>query len=152
MKRQKIGLDIRADTNDGLEQVASRVGQALNCTFARGEFQRWYAQVAHVLGLKLSVVGVTGIGGKDVAKLFGNVAEEGFRYAPDGSDWTEYDRVDISAYMVDLLTMRTGLQWYRPTPEDYVVERRAARGFDDWLGGIGSQGWTADDEEKFGDR
>jgi hypothetical protein len=138
MKRQKIHLDMRVDTDEKTTQVAVWVGQALNCTFTRGEFQRWYAQVAHVLGLKLSVVGVTGIGGKRVVKLVGEVAEEGFLYAPDGSDWIEYDRVDISAYVIDLLTMRTELRWYSPSSEDYVAERNAARGFDDWLGGTES--------------
>ncbi len=151
MKRQEIYFDIRVDTGEALEHVAARVGQALGCAFAEGEFQRWYAQVAYVFGLKLSVVGVAGIGGKEVAKLVGDVAEEGFLYAPDGSDMVEYDRVGISDYVVDLLTIRTGLQWYRPTPEDRAAEREAARGFDDMLGGVGPQGWTTDDEEKFGD-
>jgi hypothetical protein len=30
-------------------------------------------------------------------------------------------------------TIRTGLQWYQPTPEDSAAERKAASGFDDWL-------------------
>ncbi|TDC92333.1 hypothetical protein E1161_13230 [Saccharopolyspora aridisoli] len=157
MKPQKIHLDIRVDTDEtmktveALEQVAASVGQALNCTFVEGEFQRWYAQVAYVFGLKLSVVGVAGIGGKDVAKLVGSVIEKGFRYAPDGSGLAEIERVDISDYMVDLLTIRTELQWYRPTPEDRAAERAAAGRFDDMLGGVGPRGWTTDDEEKFGD-
>ncbi|MBC6447105.1 hypothetical protein [Actinokineospora xionganensis] len=139
------------DTDEELEHVAARVGQALDCTFTRGEFQRGYAQVSYVFGLKISVVGVYGIGGKDVVKLVGSVTEEGFLYAPDGSDQVEYDRVDISAYLVDLLTIRTGLQWYQPTPEDRAAERKAAGRYDDILGGIGTQGWTNADEEKFGD-
>jgi hypothetical protein len=134
-----------------LEQVAAGVGQALNCAFVRGEFQRRYAQVADVFGLKISLVRVGGIGGKKVAKLVASVAEKGFRYAPDGSGLAEIERVDISAYMADLLTIRTGLQWYQPTPEDYAAERAAAAGFDDWLGGVGAPGWSKDDEEKFGD-
>jgi hypothetical protein len=151
MKRQKIRFSARMDTDEELEQVATRVGQALNCTFAEGEFQEWYAQVADVLGLEISVSGVFGIGGKKVAKLYGEVAEKGFLYAPDGSDDVEYDRLDISAYVVDLLNIRTGLQWYRPTPEDYAAERRAARGFDDMLGGVGSQRSATDAEKKFGE-
>lgn len=146
MKRQKIRFSARVDTDEELEQVATRVGQALNCTFAEGEFQRWYAQVANVFGLKISVSGVWGIGGKKVAKLIGEVAEKGFLYAPDGSDDVEDELADISAYVVDLLTIRTGLQWYRPTPDDYDAERTAARGFDDMLGGVGSQGPAIDDE------
>jgi hypothetical protein len=145
MKRQKIHFTARVDTDEELEWVAARVGQALNCTFAEGEFQRWYAQVAYVFGLKISVSGVD-IGSKKVARLTGGVAEEGFLYAPDGSDDVEYDRVDISAYVVDLLTIRTGLQWYRrPTPEDHAAERRAIDAFDDMLGGVGSQGAVTDD-------
>ncbi|MBC6447104.1 hypothetical protein [Actinokineospora xionganensis] len=136
---------------EALEQVAARVGQALNCTFARGEYQRWYAQVADVFGLRISLAGVSGIGGKAVAKLVGNVGEDGFLYDSDGGDQVEYDRVDISAYLVDLLTIRTGLQWYIPTPEDRTAEGKAASRFDDFLGGVGSQGWTSADEEKFGD-
>ncbi len=151
MRRQDLHISARVDTDEELEQVAARVGQALNCSFERGEFQRWYAQVAHVLGLKISISGVSGIGGKNVVKLVGEVAEEGFLYAPDGSDDVEYDRMDISSYMVDLLTIRTGLQWYRPTPEDYAAERQAARGVDDMLGGVGGQGWTSADEERLGD-
>lgn len=151
MKRQDIYLSARVDTDEEMAQLAARVGQALNCAFAPGEFQRWHAQVANVFGLKLSVVGVSGIGGKNVAKLIGEVAEEGFLYAPDGSDDVEYDEVDISAYVVDLLTIRTGLQWYRPTAEDYAAEREAERGIDDWHGGVGAQGWTTADEERFGD-
>lgn len=139
MERQDIHLDIRVDTAEELEHVAERVGKALNCTFAEGEFQRWYAQVATVFGLKLALVGVTGVGGKEVAKLVGEVAEEGFLYAPDGSDQVEYGRVDISSYVVDLLTIRTGLRWYRPTAEDYAAERDAAGGFDDRLGGVGDR-------------
>jgi hypothetical protein len=151
MKRQEISFSARVDTDEELEQVATRVEQALNCMFAEGEFQRWYAQVANVFGLKISVSGVWGIGGKKVAKLYGEVAEKGFLYAPDGSDDVEYDRLDISAYVVDLLNIRTGLQWYRPTPEDYAAERRAARGFDDMLGGVGSQRSATDAEKKFGE-
>ncbi|MFI7128831.1 hypothetical protein ACIBQ1_24220 [Nonomuraea sp. NPDC050153] len=139
MKRQEIRFSARLDTDEALEQVAARVGQALNCTFARGEFQRRHAQVAYVFGLKLSVVGEYGIGGKKVAKLLGEVAEEGFLYAPDGSDSVEYDEVDTSAYVVDLLTIRTKLQWYRPTAEDHAAERAAARGIDDWHGQVGPQ-------------
>ncbi|WP_133794329.1 hypothetical protein [Actinokineospora alba] len=157
MKRQVIHFNARVDIErtpvpvEALEQVGARVGQALNCTFAEGEFQRWYAQVAGVFGLKISLVGVTGIGGKSVAKLVGAVSEDGFLYDSDGGNQVEYDRVDISAYIVDLLTIRTGLQWYQPTPDDYAAERKAARGFDDMLGGVGTQGWTSADEEKFGD-
>lgn len=151
MKRQKLYFSARLDTDEALDQVAARVGQALNCTFAEGEFQRWYAEVADVFGLKLAVAGVGGIGGKNVAKLVGSVAERGFRYAPDGSGLAEIDRVDISAYIVDLLTIRTGLPWYQPTPGDLDAERGAAGRFDDMLGGVGTQGWTAADEEKFGD-
>ncbi|MEV8440693.1 hypothetical protein AB0425_25200 [Actinosynnema sp. NPDC051121] len=136
MKRHEIHLDIRSDTDEELEQVAERVGSALNCTFAEGEFQRWYALVANVFGLELVLVGAHGVGGKKVAKLMGEVAEEDFLYAPDGSDQVEYDRVDISLYVVDLLTIRTGLQWYRPSAEDYAAEREARSGFDDWLGGL----------------
>ena len=147
MKRQVIFLDVRVDTDETLEQVAARVGQALGCVFARGEFQRWYAQVAYVFDLKLSLVAEHGIGGKNVAKMVAAVAEEGFIYAPDGSgDTAEHDRVDISPYIVDLLTIRTGLQWYQPTEEDRAAEHEAARGFDDWLGGIGAEGWTSDDD------
>jgi hypothetical protein len=50
------------------------------------------------------------------------------------------------------ITIRTGLQWYRPTPDDYDAERRAARGFDDMLGRVGSQGSATDDEKKFGEQ
>jgi hypothetical protein len=151
MKRQKIHFSARLDTDEELDQVAAHVGQALNCTFTKDEYQRWYAQVADVFGLKISVMGVSGVGGKNVAKLVGSVAERGFRYDPDGG-LAEIDRVDISAYMVDLLTIRTELRWYRPAPEDYAAERKAARGLDDWLGGVGSEGWTSADEEKFGDQ
>ncbi|SDJ38041.1 hypothetical protein SAMN05192558_10962 [Actinokineospora alba] len=151
MKRQKIYFSVRLDTDEELQQVAARVGQALNCTFVRGEFQRWYAEVAYVFGLKISVAGVSGIDRKKVAKLVASVAEKGFRQAPDGNGPVEYERVDISAYMTDLLTIRTGLPWYQPTPEDHAAEGKAAGRFDDWLGGVGSQGWTSADEEKFGD-
>ncbi|XVQ15107.1 hypothetical protein ACQP1W_22025 [Spirillospora sp. CA-255316] len=151
MKRQVLYLSVRADTDETLEQVATRVGHALGCTFAEGEHERWYAQVAYVFGLKLSLMGRTGIGGKNVAKLVSNVAEHGLIYAQDGSGRVERDRVDISSYIVDLLTTRTGLRWYQPTAEDRVAEGRAAARFDDWLGGVGAEGWTSNDEERFGD-
>lgn len=138
MKRQTIRFSARADTDEAPEGVAARVGQALGCTFARGEFQRRPAQVAYVFGVKIAAIGISGAGGKNVVKLVGEVDEEGFLYAPDGSDDVEYDQVDISAYVVDLLTIRTGLRWYRPTPEDYAAERKASRGLDDWLGGVGA--------------
>jgi hypothetical protein len=150
MKRQKIHFSVRLDTEESLERVATRIGQALNCTFVEGEFQGWYAQVAHVLGLKISVSGVD-LGGKKVARLVGAVAEEGFLYAPDGSDDVEYDRVDISAYVVDLLTIRTGLQWYRPTREDRAAEGRVVAEFDDVLGGVSSQASVTDDDKRLGE-
>jgi hypothetical protein len=152
VRRQKIRFSARLDTDEDMPQIAARLGQALGCAFTRGEFARWPAQVADVFGLRISVMGVGGIGGKNVAKLVGEVGERGFLYAPDGSDDVEYERVDISDYVVDLLTIRTGLPWYRPTDADYAAEREAARGLDDWLGGVGSQGWTSADEERFGDR
>jgi hypothetical protein len=139
MKRQEIHFGARVDTDEDLKKVAARVGKALGCTFKKGEFQRGPAHVGYVFGLKISVVGVYGVGGKKVAKLVGDVTEEGFLYAPDGSDDVEYDRVDIGAYVVDLLTIRTGLSWYRPTQADYAAEREADRGIDDWHGGVGAE-------------
>jgi hypothetical protein len=59
--------------------------------------------------------------------------------------------VDISDYIVDLLTVRTGLQWYVPTAEDRKAEAKSAGRFDDWLGGLGGEAWSSDDEERFGD-
>ncbi|MGW5052651.1 hypothetical protein [Actinokineospora sp. NPDC004072] len=148
IRRQEIFLNVRADTDEEIEQVAQRVGQALGCAFAEGEYQRWYAQVALVLGLKLSLVPVRGIGGKKVAKLVSSVAEKGFLFAPDGSDDVEYDDVDISAYIADLLTIRTGLQWYRPTREDRAAEMQGVAEFDNWLGQSGPEP-TIDEEEEF---
>jgi hypothetical protein len=150
MGRQVIELDVRADTDEALTDVAALVGQALDCTFAEGEYQRWYAQVAFVFGLKLSLSGRAGIGGKKVAKLVSNIGEPGLKHAPDGSR-IERDSVDISDYIVDLLTVRTGLQWYVPTAEDRKAEAKSAGRFDDWLGGLGGEAWSSDDEERFGD-
>ncbi|WP_433328245.1 hypothetical protein [Spirillospora sp. CA-294931] len=104
-----------------------------------------------MFGLKVSLVGRAGVGGKNVAKLVTNVAERKLISAPDGSGRVERDRVDISPYIVDLLTMRTSLQWYQPTAEDRAAEGKAAARFDDWLGGVGAAGWTSEDEERFGD-
>jgi hypothetical protein len=51
----------------------------------------------------------------------------------------------ISSSVADLLTIRTGLQWYRqPTPEDHAAERRAVGTFDDMLGGVDSRRAVAD--------
>lgn len=151
MNRQAIYIDVRADTDEHPEQVAARVGRALDCTFTEGEHQRWYAQIAHVFGLRLALVGRAGIGGKKVAKLVSQVAEHGLLHAPDGSGRIERDRVDISPYIADLLTLRTGLRWYQPTAEDRAAENKAASRFDDFLGGVGAEPWTSDDEERFGD-
>jgi hypothetical protein len=155
MGRQVIHLDVRADTavdtTEALEQVAALVGSALNCTFAEGEYQRWYAQVALVFGLKLSLAGRSGIGGKQVAKLVSNIAEPGLKLAPDGSGPIEQDRVDISGYIADLLTVRTGLQWYLPTAEDRRAEAKAAFQFDEQLRGGAGGSWSSADEERFGD-
>jgi hypothetical protein len=154
MRRQIIDLDVRADTavdsTQALEHVAALVGQALNCTFTEGEHQRWYAQVAFAFGLKLSLVGRSGIGGKQVAKLMSNIGEPGLIHAPDRRR-IELDEVDISAYVADLLTVRTGLQWYLPTAEDRLAESKAAFAFDDFVHGTGGEGWSSDDEEHFGD-
>ncbi|WP_034267011.1 hypothetical protein [Actinospica robiniae] len=144
MARQIIELDVRADSTQKLEHVAALVGQALNCTFAEGEHQRWYAQVAFVFGLKLSLVGRSGIGGKQVAKLMSNIGEPRLIHAPDGSR-IELDEVDISAYIADLLTVRTGLQWYLPTAEDRLerpagLSGRAAKGPGPATGVQGSTG------------
>ncbi|MFC0111704.1 hypothetical protein [Kibdelosporangium aridum] len=137
-KRQVIHLDVRADTDETLEQVATRVGQALNCTFAEVEQPKnWYPHVAEVFGLKLRLIGVVGIDRKKVAKLVGYVSDRGFYVS--GKGLSEHDQVDISAYIADLLTMRTGLQWYRPTAEDRAAEGRWASAYDDWLGGIEDQ-------------
>lgn len=150
MSKQEIYINIRADTSENLEQVATLVGQALNCTFAEGEYERWYAQVATVFGLEMALVGRSGVGGKDVAKLVAAVDEPGLIHAPDGSV-IERDRLDISAYVADLLTVRTGLQWYLPTAEDRLAESKAAFAFDDFIHGTGGEGWSSDDEERFGD-
>lgn len=156
MGRQVVFINVRADTKvdttEAMEQVAALVGQALNCTFAEGEYQRWYAQLAFVFGLKLSLAGRSGIGGKQVAKLVSNIDEPGLIHAPDGSGRIEHDRVDISAYIADLLTVRTGLQWYLPTAEDRLAEGKASAAFDDFLGGVGGEGRSSADEERFGDR
>ncbi|MEO3824836.1 hypothetical protein [Actinomadura sp. B10D3] len=151
MKRQAIYLDVRADTDEHPGQVAARVGRALDCTFAEGEHLGWYAQIAHVFGLKLVLVGRAGIGGKNVIKVTSQLAEADFLRTPDGNGRFEQDRVDISPYITVLLTLRTGLLWYQPTAEDRAAENKAASRFDDFLGGVGTDSWTSDDEERFGD-
>ncbi|RSM80013.1 hypothetical protein DMH04_30930 [Kibdelosporangium aridum] len=135
MKRQVIYLDVRVDTEETLEQVATRVGQALDCTFTEVEQPKnRYPYVAEVFGLKLRLLGVRGIDGKKVSKLVGHVSESGFR--SPGKGLSEHDQVDVSAYIVDLLTMRTGLQWYQPTVEDRAAENKWSAAYDDWLGGV----------------
>jgi hypothetical protein len=135
MKRQVIYLDVRADTKEADEQIATLVGQALNCTFAEIEQPKnHYPQVAYVFGLKLRLIGVQGIDRKYAVKLVGYVDEDGFR--TPGKGLSQHDQVDISAYIVDLLTMRTGLQWYQPTAEDRAAENKSSSAYDDWLGGV----------------
>lgn len=125
------------------------MGQALNCTFAEGEYQRWYAQVASVFGLKLSLVGRSGVGGKDVAMLVSSIDEPRLEQVPDGSR-IDYESVDVSSYIADLLTVRTGLRWYLPTAEDRAAEGIAAWQLYDFLGGVGGEPWSSADEERFG--
>jgi hypothetical protein len=149
MKRHAIDFDVRLDTDDDLQLVAARVGLALDCTFVRGEPGRWDEQRAYVFGLGLAMGNATGIGRKRVVKLHGAVAAQGFGYAPDGSYTVEYDFIDISAYIVDLLAVRTELEWYRPTPEDLAAEHRFRKfDMDEYLGGgWAREGWTASYEE-----
>ncbi|CAM3575934.1 hypothetical protein KIPE111705_14940 [Kibdelosporangium persicum] len=138
MRRQVICLDVRVDTGETQEQVATRVGRALNCTFTEVEQPKnRYPHVATVFGLRLRLIGALGIGRKEVCKLVGHVTDEGFR--TPGKGLSEHDQVDISAYVVDLLTMRTGLRWYQPTAEDRAAENKWAAAYDDWLGGVDDQ-------------
>nr|WP_042185109.1 hypothetical protein [Kibdelosporangium sp. MJ126-NF4]CEL16527.1 hypothetical protein [Kibdelosporangium sp. MJ126-NF4]CTQ90480.1 hypothetical protein [Kibdelosporangium sp. MJ126-NF4] len=135
MKRQVLHLDVRADTTETKDEVAARVGRALNCAFTEVERPKnHYPRVATVLGLELRLTDERGINRKSVVKLDGYVTERGFR--TPGRGLGEHASVDISAYIVDLLTMRTGLQWYRPTAEDRAAEGKASAAYDDWLGGV----------------
>ena len=61
--------------------------------------------------------------------------------------------MDISVYIVDRLTVRTGrtgLAWYLPTAEDQLAESKAAFALNDWVRGDGGADWGTDDEERFG--
>jgi hypothetical protein len=142
MKRHVINISVRVDTEEPIEQTAARVGQALGCTFAEVEYQKnRHGHVAYVLGFRLRLEWAQGIGRKAVTRLTGIINDKDVRNAPDGAGSAENVDADISPYIVDLLTMRTGLRWYQPTAEDVLFENRVSAAYDDWLGGVGSE-WT----------
>lgn len=87
------------------------------------------ALISEALGVRMALAPWRGVGGKRVFWLHGDVIEPGFLDGPEDEP-LEFDQVDISAYMVDLLNMRTPYRWYIPTSADLDAENEHGRALD----------------------
>jgi hypothetical protein len=133
IRRTRIDFSIRTDDTVSREELADSLALALGCSFAKGRFRKMPALVAESLGVSISLTPWSGIGGKKIFRLYGDVLEPGF-VAETETETVEIERTDISAYMVDLLNIRTPCRWYVPTLADLDAENEHARAVDRAMG------------------
>jgi hypothetical protein len=122
--RTKIGFDIRTAGSD-IGAVAASVGEVLCCEFEDEEIEKIPSKVARVLGLRLSLQpwSVTGspiIRFRGVVDVIAMIERDGAGIMPS------FTTIDVGDYLVDLLGLTTGLDWYVPSFDDRVAENETA--------------------------
>lgn len=133
IRRTETDFAIRTDDAAVLEEIAGTLALALGCSFTKGKFRKMPALVAESLGVTISLTPWRGVGNKKIFRLHGDVLEPGF-VAETVTEPVEIERIDISAYMVDLLNIRTPYRWYIPTLADLDAENEHAIAVDRALG------------------
>ena len=122
MPRNLIRFDVRVVTSSAIEEVAAQVAAALGCTFVEGRVQQVPSMVAELFGLSISIQPWRGLGERPILRVRGQILDP--RWV-EGADWEEWQShsTDISAYVADLLSLRTSFDWYLPSDEERSAER-----------------------------
>jgi hypothetical protein len=122
MKRTVLHFNVRRYSTMPPEKMAKRVGEAIGCVFQPGEFNGTDAFLAQFLGLQLHLYDWRGLNNRVVFVLSTTLKDLAFLEAP-GEEQVEIEVQDISQAVADLLAVRMGGDWHRPTEEEVNAER-----------------------------
>lgn len=122
--RTKIGFDIRTASPD-LDGVAESVGRVLGCEFEDEEIEKVPSKVARMLGLRLSLQPWS-VSGSPIIRFRGVVDAISMIERDGAGDMPSFTTIDVGDYLVDLLGLTTGLDWYVPSFDDRVAENETA--------------------------
>ena len=116
---KEISFQIRVIDNATLEEICTRVGKALNCTFVPSEHKLFAGDEAletEILGLWITI---NYFPTKDEGKirnyrLTGEIAER--------LQYPEANVIDVSEYMLGILTRIDAAAWYIPDLNEKLSE------------------------------
>jgi hypothetical protein len=130
MRRTIVDFAVRTTADLPLNTLAAELERALSCSFRDGRYHGVPALVADVIGLEVALLHWGGVGGRPIFRLDGEVQDPRFVDVPPG-ETLEIDALDISPYLADVLTIRTGHDWYVPTDVDRAAEQEHAKLIDE---------------------
>lgn len=122
MAHSKIGFQVRIKEDTTLNELGRRVGRILDCTFAPSHakfFEGDAALETRSLGLWIALSGDPEIleGQRRTYILMGTLADD------LEADWDDDgDLINISPYILELLTKYDNSAWYIPELEEILSE------------------------------
>src|SRR5687768_5619104 len=102
MKRTVLHFNVRRYSEIPLDEMATKVGEALGCTFHEGTINKTEAFVAHFLGLKVHLYDWLGLGDRVVFILASALAEDRLLDRSHGEN-VDLAIQEISSAIADLL-------------------------------------------------
>jgi hypothetical protein len=127
--RTTLTFDLRTVATQPIEVVAQSVADVLGCTFQEEEIEKIPSLAARVLGLKISLQPWS-VHETRIFRLHGAIGDTRILQRIDGRA-PSVTSIDISPYVMDLLTTHTDIEWYFPTRDDYLEESETARQLDE---------------------
>lgn len=125
-RRTVLGFELRNTEKVLAEELAERVGRALGIALTKGEYQQFSAYVGSAFGMTIAMFPWGGPGNTMLHVLEGSVQDAAFVMFPN--DTVERaKRLDISDAVADLLSVRGGGSWHRPTLEERRAHTRYSR-------------------------
>jgi hypothetical protein len=115
-----LGFYLHNTEGGSIDAVARRVQDALSIPFENGEFRHLPAYVARALGMEIGLFTWAGPGQRLLFVLQGAVADPAFVTFRDDIIRPAVLQ-DISDAVSDLLDVRGGGSWHRPTDEEIAA-------------------------------
>lgn len=123
--RTHLMFDLRTTLSRPLAEVAEVVARTLSCEFQEEDVEKVSSLVANVMGLEI-VLQPWSVHDRRIVRLRGQISGPLLAQRVDGHA-PSVTRIDISPYLLDLLTLSTDLDWYLPNRDDELAESETAR-------------------------
>jgi hypothetical protein len=127
--RTTIAFDLRTAADGSLESAASLVAGVLGCTFHEEDVEKVRSMVAELFGLTVSLQPWS-IDDQLIYRLRGGIADTRIVRRVEGRA-PSVTEIDISPYVLDLLTASGEAIWYIPTRDDHLREAETGAALDD---------------------